>query len=150
MFLGQTTTATLTNQTVAVGVLAMILTGIAWLVKQLFQMLPSMMERLDRQEEKRAEALRELAQAIKVSDSSLGERIEKANDRLGNRLERSNFRLGEHFRECLLDVRQSLDEANQLTAMFLSSSGNDGKTNRMSSQNREKIQTNREAGDGKF
>ena len=43
----------LTNQAVAVGVLMMILTGIAWLVKQIFSMLPNLLDRLDKQEEKR-------------------------------------------------------------------------------------------------
>ena len=125
MFFAQAATTTLTNQTVAVGVLAMILAGIAWIVRQLFSMLPNLMDRLDKQEEKRATALRDMAAGIRESSGNLAVRMEHSNKELAGRIENSNRQLGERFRECLRDVRQSVDESNQITAMFLASMEDD-------------------------
>jgi hypothetical protein len=83
---------TITNQTVAVTVLAMILGGLAWITKQLFALAPTVLDRLDKQEEKRAEVMEKLA-----------ERLEKAIDRMGDRVERALSEILEDVSDCVED-----------------------------------------------
>jgi hypothetical protein len=100
----------LNNQTVAVGVLAMILAGIAWLVKQLFAMLPALMDRLDKQEERRAEALRELAVTMRDAGAALAGRIEQSNVSLAGRIEQSNVSLAADMRSGLAEMAEDLSD----------------------------------------
>lgn len=126
MFLN-TITQSLTNQTVAVGVLTMLLAGIAWLVKQLFSMLPTLLDRLDKQEEKRAETLDKLAKQIKESNREMAHRIEK-----------TLLALNENLQSCIADVKGAIDEANQLNALFLANIKNNDNNQRFINDNKEK------------
>lgn len=93
----------LTNQTVAVGVLVMILGGLGWIFKQIFSMLPTLLDRLDRQEDKRSEAIKGLA-----------DRFEKSNDAMITRIEMSNRELGDRFEKTMANILNDIEDCLEI------------------------------------
>lgn len=87
----------ITNQTVAVAVLVMILGGLGWLVRQLFSLLPSLLDRFDKQEEKRSQT------------------IEKMIIRLENAIDK----MSHNYVSCMASIKESIDDSNRLKTLIL-------------------------------
>jgi methyl-accepting chemotaxis protein len=93
-------TETITNQTVAVGVLIMILGGLGWIVRQLFSLLPTLLDRLDKLEDRRCQAMEKLAAQIRESGAESAQRIEKSVERMASEV-----------RLCMQEIRESVHGA---------------------------------------
>lgn len=68
---------TITNQTVAVAVLVMILGGLGWLIRQLLSLAPTVLDRLDKQEEKRTESMEKMADRLEKAIEKLSEKFDE-------------------------------------------------------------------------
>jgi predicted PurR-regulated permease PerM len=104
----------LTNQTVAVGVLMMILGGLGWIFKQIFSMLPTLLDRLDRQEDKRSEAIKGLADRFEKSNDAMITRIEMSNRELGDRFEKSNESMIEYFQKTMVSLVNDIEDCLEI------------------------------------
>lgn len=93
----QAVTEHVNNQNIAVYVLVTLLAGGGWLAKMLFDKVPVWLDRADKLEEKRSEAM----------------------EKLGNRIEKSMDKFTANVNSTLEDVRECVEETNRLSASFI-------------------------------
>ena len=114
----------ITNQTVAVFVLAMIMTGIGWIARQLFALLPNLLERYEAMEQRRSdklsEDLRNMADKIEISvgkmEASNQQIIKKVNDLMVEQNEKHKQHTDiilSNFSSCFKDLGVKLHNMNQ-------------------------------------
>jgi len=101
----------ITNQTVAVGVLITILGGLGWLIKQIFGLLPSLMDRMDKKEEQREKSIICLAERIENNFDKNAQRIEASINKLNDKLTRYTAETQDH-------IKQSNEIQTQLTFLL--------------------------------
>ena len=55
----------------------MILGGLGWLIRQLFSLAPTVLDRLDKQEEKRTESMEKMADRLEKAIEKLSEKFDE-------------------------------------------------------------------------
>jgi len=102
---------TITNQSVAVACLLIVLSGLGWLIKQLISLTPTILERMDKQEDRRVESMERMTDRI---DASIG-------------------RMAEKFHDCMCEIKDGIKKSNtkttRTTKTISTKPGSNGKAN---------------------
>jgi uncharacterized protein YukE len=107
------------------GILAMVLGGIGWLVRELIKQTPktidTVMDRLDKQEERRAEAMERLGADLKQANKDLAAELKGALNMYSNVI----ANCAASVQASTEQIESAIDEANRLQANYLAHFGGD-------------------------